>query len=316
MRFWKCGSIVCLILLQTIRVKAEILYGITNQNELVTIDSTTRAVISTLTFPDFSANNAVQSIDFRPATGELFALTRTSDFNSNLYKINPLTGASTLVTANIPQLSGNAAGNARAIDFNPTVDRIRVVTDAGINLRLIPDTGAVVLTSGNTDGNLAFAAGDANAGDSPLVVNGAYTNSFAGATTTTLYNLEAGNDILTTQNPPNNGTLNTVGPLGFNLVNSGGFNGFDISGATGTAYLVGNAFGFPNPVTGALTRSDLYTINLATGQASSLGAITGLGPSSTITDLAVAPTAVPEPSTIAFASIGIAFLAWRRWRAS
>ena len=34
-------------------------------------------------------------------------------------------------------------------DFNPTVDRIRVVNDRGANLRLHPDTGAQV--DGNAD---------------------------------------------------------------------------------------------------------------------------------------------------------------------
>lgn len=42
----------------------------------------------------------------------------------------------------------------------------------------------------------------------------AYTNSYIGATATTLYNIDDSLGILTTQLPPNNGTLNTVGSLG------------------------------------------------------------------------------------------------------
>ena len=43
-----------------------------------------------------------------------------------------------------PALSGTAFG----FDFNPTVDRIRVVSDTGQNLRLNPDTGAVAAVDG------------------------------------------------------------------------------------------------------------------------------------------------------------------------
>jgi Domain of unknown function (DUF4394) len=157
-------------------------------------------------------------------------------------------------------------------------------------LRVHPDTGAVVAT----DGMLAFATGvgDPNQGDTPAVVNGAYTNSFAGATTTVLYDLEAGNDILARQAPPNDGTLNTVGPVGFDLATSGGFTGFDISGASGTAYLVGN-----NLAGGGLVTNSLYQVNLATGAAALLGAVSGVNGS--FRDIAVVgPNPVPEPASM------------------
>lgn len=42
-----------------------------------------------------------------------------------------------------------------------------------------------------------------------------YTNQSAGTVaTTTLYDLDLATGVLTTQNPPNNGTLNTIGALG------------------------------------------------------------------------------------------------------
>lgn len=124
------------------------------------------------------------------------------------------------------------------------------------------------------------------------MVNAAYTNSFAGATSTVLHNLEACNDILTKQVPPNDGKLNTIGSLGFDIITSGGFTGFDISGATGRAYLTGNSL-----VGGGLTANSLYQMNLATGAASLLGAVSGVN--GTFRDVAVAP--VPEPASFAFA---------------
>jgi hypothetical protein len=121
-------------------------------------------------------------------------------------------------------------GNSFGFDFNPTVDRIRVVSNAGQNLRLNPDTGQIVDSDPNTpgvqsDSDLAYATGDSNQGQSPNVVGSAYTNNVAGATTTTLYGIDSALDILVTQNPPNNGTLNTVGALG---VNATGVVGFDV----------------------------------------------------------------------------------------
>ncbi len=111
-----------------------------------------------------------------------------------------------------------------------------------------------------TDGTLAYASGDANSGANPNVVASGYTNSFAGAQATTLYNVYSNLDILVTQNPPNAGTLNTVGPLGVNTTDNVGF---DISPLTGVAYA--------SLTVGATTQ--LFTINLASGAASPVGTI-------------------------------------------
>jgi hypothetical protein len=269
-------------------VRAENIYGLTNFQELVTFDSVARTVTATTPLAGFSITGEILlSIDVRPATGELYGLSN----QNNIYKINPLTGVRTQVGAT---LATAPMGALKAIDFNPTVDRIRVLGSGGApnNLRVHPETGVVAFV----DGTLAFAAGDPNAGDSPAVVNGAYTNSFAGSTTTTLYNLEAGNDILTRQVPPNDGTLNTQGALGFDLATSGGFTGFDISGQTGIAYLTGNA---ALGGTGGLTANSLYQVNLTTGAASLLGAVSGVNGS--FRDIAVAP--VPEPATLAMLAL-------------
>ena len=88
--------------------------------------------------------------------------------------------------------------------------------------RLNPNNGALAAT----DGTLTYATGDPNAAANPNVVGSAYTNSFNGATTTTLYGIDSALDILVTQNPPNAGTLNTVGALGFNTSDAVGFDIF------------------------------------------------------------------------------------------
>jgi hypothetical protein len=273
--------------------RAELIYGLTNQQQLVTFDSATRAVTSTVGLQGFGIGGELAvGIDVRPATGELYAISSAN----NIYKIDPVTGARTQVG---PTLTTAPAGSYKAIDFNPTVDRIRVVSSGGTNLRVHPDTGAVTV-----DGTLAFAAGDANAGDTPAVVNAAYTNSLPGVTTTTLYVVEAGNDVLATQLPPNDGTLNTRGPIGFDLATSSGFTGFDISGTTGSAYLAGNN------LFGGLAANTLYSVNLGSGTASVLGPVTGV--SGSFRDIAV--VAVPEPAGVGLLAAGGAALASRRRR--
>lgn len=223
------------------------------------------------------------SIDFRPATGQLYGFDATQ---RQLYTINTTSGALSTVGVPLP------AGTGEEIDFNPAVDRIRLVGSAAQNQRLHPDTGVLA----STDANLAYAAGDVNAGDAPNVRGAGYTNSVAGVvSTTTLYDIDVSNDVLVTQNPANDGLLQTVGLLGVDL-NAGLFGtfiGFDISGATGTAYLTDGGFAGP---------SNLYTVDLTTGAALSMGEILGLPTGRTVASIAV--SAVPEPTSIALAVTG------------
>ncbi len=162
-------------------------------------------------------------LDTRPANGVVYSLSSAGQ----LYTVDTASGKVTAVGAKI-SLNGKAIG----FDFNPTVDRIRVVTDAGQNLRIVPDTGALAAT----DTNLAYAA----AGDTPRVAASGYTNSVAGATSTALYGIDSKRGTLVLQGTapgvtpvvsPNTGQLTTVGKLGLRINT---FNGFDIRGAAPT----------------------------------------------------------------------------------
>jgi hypothetical protein len=199
-------------------------------------------------------------MDFRPASGQLYALGSTA----RIYLIDENTGVATVsstlaadpadTTAPFAGLDGTRFG----FDFNPTVDRLRVVSDTDQSLRINVTTGATT-----TDGNLAYAAtGDPNSGANPNVVGSAYRNSFSGAVVTELYGIDSNLDVLVTQEPPNAGTLNTDGPLG---VDTSDAVGFDISGLTAQAYA--------SLTTGGTT--NLYTINLDSGAATSVGPIAG-----------------------------------------
>jgi hypothetical protein len=129
-------------------------------------------------------NERILGIDFRPATGELYGL----GSSSRLYVIDTFSAEATQVGSPFAvALSGTSFG----FDFNPTVDRIRVVSNTEQNFRLNPNTGAIVdsdlVAPGlQLDGNLKYANG-AN----PNVAGSAYTNSDNDPTTgTVLYNID------------------------------------------------------------------------------------------------------------------------------
>lgn len=92
-----------------------------------------------------------------------------------VYVIDPVTGVATAVGA--PAVPGYAPGEEIGFDFNPTADRIRVVSDQAANRRLNPDTGATAAIASNLNGAASSATG------------AAYTNNFPGANSTVLYDI-------------------------------------------------------------------------------------------------------------------------------
>ena len=107
-------------------------------------------------------------------------------------------------------------GVTATVDFNPVADRLRVMGSDGTSLRVNVDDGKATV-----DGSHKYKDGDANAGKTPKVVAGAYTNSLKGTKATTLYNIDATTGSLVTQAPPNDGVLNTVGSLGITVERPG-----------------------------------------------------------------------------------------------
>ncbi len=246
-------------------------YALTTANEIVTFSvQAPGTAVLTKAITGLNSGDDVVGIDVRPATGQLYAVVQgTTTATDRVYTVDPATGAATLVgalTSGTPAAPLRLSGTVFGVDFNPVPDRLRVVSDADQNLRINPDTAVTLV-----DGVLAYAAGDPNAAQNPVVVGAGYTNSVAGATATTLYDLDAQNNSLVIQNPPNNGTLNTVGALGVDIANG---SDLDISAAGGTAFAALTVGATPS----------LYRINLAPGAATSLGAFAP----TTVEDLALA----------------------------
>lgn len=289
--------------------QAELIYGITGSTaggSLFFADSANPGAATVIN--DFSLvpgtqllpGHGVRAIDFRPATGELYAIsTLGSDLSQGqLYTVNLATASLTRVGTGFTIPGQNTV--RVSMDFNPVADRVRVVTSSGaLNYRLNPNTGALV----NIDTPLAYVAGDPNAGTNPpFVVGVAYANNVAGATSTREYVWDFDLDVLAEVTNFNGGTMSTVGPgdpSGF-ITFDGGV-GLDISGATGIAYM---SFDDSRSTGQAET---LATVNLSTGLVTTIGLFNPLN----VLDISVF---IPSPSAAAFLGLG-ALAAARRRRA-
>jgi hypothetical protein len=187
------------------------------------------------------AGENLLGIDFRPADGQLYGV----GSSGRLYTLDGATGAATLKSTLAADATDTTlpftalAGTSFGVDFNPVADRLRIVSNTGQSLRINVDTGATT-TDGAINGGAANTAVDA----------AAYTNSFAGTASTTLFVIDAVNNTLYTQNPPNNGTLTLPVALGVAATHIGGF---DIDAKTNTGYAVMTVGGVRG----------LYTLNLA-----------------------------------------------------
>ena len=253
-------------------VSGELLYAVNTNNALLSFYSGTPNFInSAVGITGVTAGQTLVGTDFRPNTGQLFGLgydAATAGANAQLYTLNLTTGAASVVGPAIRLELGGPTDNI-GFDFNPTVDRIRVTSTNRANYRLNPNNPAVIIT----DGTLTYAAGDANQGAGPRIGAVAYTNSFAGTTGTTLFDIDEALSILTRQDPPNAGTLNTVGSnTGLALNPANALVDLDIYYDGGAS--VNRAFLTANP--GGQAGSNLYTLDLGTAAPALVGAI-GLG---------------------------------------
>jgi hypothetical protein len=255
-----------------------VVIGLQDGNTLIAVDSTDpRTILATVKVKKgLQKKETLRGIDFRPADNKLYAVGSAD----RLYTIDVTTGVATAVGTSTfaPPLSGNELG----IDFNPVADVLRAESDTGQDVRISPMNGTVIDSDPETqgmqlDGAPTYDAGDANAGKAPALVDIAYTNNDTNAgTATTLFGIDATQDVLVRQGSPdgspvspNTGTLFTVGALGIDAGAVGGFDVFTDAGGTNSA------FAALTPVTGSKKQqaSQLYSINLNAGTASSLGQI-------------------------------------------
>jgi len=149
---------------------------------LLRFQSSAPASAQTLALTNLPAGMTLVGIDIRPQNNGLYGL-----------GFNPATGAVQLVSINPENGRVDAigtpgtpatpiTGTAFGFDFNPAVDRIRVVTDTGRDFRMNPNNGAIV------DLNLDGAIN----GPTQSLDGAAYTNNQPNnGGITTLYTIDA-----------------------------------------------------------------------------------------------------------------------------
>ena len=233
------------------------LLALTENNSLISFNSgLPQALCTNAAINGLQGNETVLGIDMRPADNSVYALTDAG----RLYTVNPTTGTVAFRAALNASASDTTQpfqaldGGNITVDVSPVADGLRVLSSNGMNLRVVFTTGETFTDTTLTTGSSVTAA--------------AYTNSFAGTGTSTLYVVDTANDRLLIQGrpsgSPNNGDLQLVGSL-----NVGGdvqaVAGFDINAVNNTAFTAFNV--------GSATTSDLYRLNLMSGEATRMGPI-------------------------------------------
>jgi hypothetical protein len=260
-------AVAAALALQASAAQAETVVALIGSDVIATFDTRTS---KTTSWTKIDGIGPVLGIDFRPADGQLYAL--TSD--GIIATVDPTTGEATpkaTLEAVLPE------GVKISVDFNPVADKMRILGSDGTNLRVNVNDGAVV-----TDKQLAFAENDVASGDTPMIVAGAYTNAVKGPKETTLYDIDGTLGRLLRQVPPNDGILNSVGSIG---VDAEGV-AFDIStdsAGTNSAML--------------LAGGSLYSVDLTTGAALSGKPIAKLP--SGVLDIAIMPAKAPNQTAAA-----------------
>ena len=249
----------------------EMIYAVTGSNQLIQFNAgQPQKILARKALSGLAAGERLLGIDYRVAKGQLFGL----GASGQLYRIDPVAGSASAVGT--PSALPREGATEWGFDFNPTVDRIRVVNDAGFNLRLHPDTGAIVdgnpeLPGTQFDGRLAYDASDVNAGKTPGIVAAGYTYNKDNEKITTNYALDGKLGLLVHQGTkegvqpmvsPNTGRLYTVGSLG---IGSFAHATLDISDVSNTAYAAVSQ--------GSVSR--WYRIDLSSGRATLIGTIAG-----------------------------------------
>ena len=253
--------------------RKETIVGITAGHQLVRFNAGQPQKVTVIgAVRGLPAGERLVGIDYRVSRGVLFAL----GSSGRLYTLDAKTAEAKALGPG--PLAVPLQGDDFGFDFNPAVDRIRIVSDAGQNFRGHPDTGAAVDANPNADGvqpdaTLAYAAGDVNANAKPRVVGAGYTYNKQNEKITTNFAIDAATGSLVTQGSregatpavsPNTGQLFTVGNLGLGRFYRASFDIADVSNAAYLAVDLAQRAG---------TR--IYSVDLATGKAAFIGTVGG-----------------------------------------
>ena len=247
--------------------KPFLVVGLTQNQGLVAFRSDKPAHVRTLgRVRGLESDSRLVGLDRRVQDGKLYGV----GDQGGVYRIRPTDARATKVS----QLTAPLQGTSFGVDWNPAANLLRIVSDAGQNLRHNLDNAAAPIPVGQTAADASLSIPPA-APPATGVTGAAYTNNDNDPdTATTLFVLDTSRDQVAIQSPANAGLLAPTGLLG---VNPEGDAGFDIYSTRGNGV---DAVGLATlEVNGA---RKLYRVDLFTGKARRIGAFPG---SRQVTDL-------------------------------
>jgi len=122
------------------------LYGLTTTNRIVTVNTASPVfATSNVGVSGLAAGEQLIGIDRRPKTGVIYGVGKLGTA-ARLYTVDPATGAATLVATLVAAPTATSgrggpialSGTEFGFDFNPMADALRIVSDTGQNVRVIP----------------------------------------------------------------------------------------------------------------------------------------------------------------------------------
>lgn len=254
-------SIVCLVITTLMPCRAETIVALYSNYRLRYFDSAAPGTFTkSVDLTGIPADEAPAGLDFL-STGGLLVLT-SKGTKTSIYRVNPDSGVATPFVTDLGGWTGTVFGfDAAPIDIGSGDNIIVDDTDQLVQVGDGLSAGKTMAYDNTTsDGDPV----DQHAGANPAVTAVAFSNNFPEAKSSVLYGIDTTPNCLVVVNYKT-GQLDTVGPLG---APTGTRCSFDISGTTGTAYAA------LSPGTGG-DGATLYTIDLGTGAATSVGTIGG-----------------------------------------
>lgn len=200
--------------------------ALTSTDELISFNlDNPNTILRTLKITGISSSETLVGMDYRPSNGKLYGLSKLA-----VYIIDPNSG----IASSRIELKSALTGTSFGVDFNPVVDRLRVVDDQNNSLVVDVETrGAFISGNVTPQANI----GSPNAPDTNFKITAAaYTNSISKPVSTRLYDLDTKSDRLFIQNAAaTDSSLSSPVSLGIDAEDA---NGFDIDGTNNQGYAI------------------------------------------------------------------------------
>jgi hypothetical protein len=182
--------------------RGETAYGLTATNQLIVFDvDNPGTLLAQVAITGLAPGDSLVGIDFGPFDVQLYGVGQSG----RLYIINPISGLARVIGGG----PWNAlTGTEFAVDFLPGFNRLRVISDADINLTIDTTTGVVTAETPLTPGN-------------PSIAGAAYAQF--GINEPRLYVIDTVTDRLGYLDVPSNGTITDQAPLGVDATDVAGF---------------------------------------------------------------------------------------------